>query len=108
LRAKADPELTGGDSTGGMRGKLASLGIPDSTRQTRPLDRSPPDQFVYQTKVNTVIPNSAELTARVTVDPEQGPIVKLSPVFQTVNRAAPPMPAVSNPLIPGGFDPSGP
>jgi hypothetical protein len=101
LRAKADPEFSGGDSSPGMRGKLASLGIPASALPTRVPERSPPDQVVYQTKVSSAIPNSAEFTAQVTYLPEQGgSVVKLSPVFQTAVRAQG-MPALTNPLIPG-------
>jgi Mg-chelatase subunit ChlD/tetratricopeptide (TPR) repeat protein len=105
LRAKADPEFTGGDATG-MRAKLASLGVPLPTRQTRTLERSAPEQVVYQTRVTPQIPNSADLTAQLTVVPEQGSFLKLTPVFQTVSKAQA-MPALTNPLIPGAYDASG-
>jgi tetratricopeptide (TPR) repeat protein len=97
LRAKADPEFSGSDSTG-MRGKLGSLGLPASS--TGKLERTPPDQVVYQTKVTSVVPNSADLTAQVSYIPNQGSVVKISPVFQTANRAQG-SPVLSNPLIPG-------
>ena len=105
LRAKADPEFTGGESSG-MRGKLASLGVPLPSPQNRSLEPGSPNQVAYQTRVSSAIPNSADLTAQLTVDPDRGSVLRLSPVFQTVNRAQG-MPALANPLIPGGFDSSG-
>ncbi len=105
LRAKADTEFRGGESSG-MRGRLASLGVPVPSPQTRPLERSLADQVVYQTKVASAIPSSAELTAQLTMAPDQGSVLRLSPVFQTVQKAQA-MPALSNPLIPGGVDASG-
>lgn len=105
LRAKADPEFAGGEPSG-MEGKLASLGIPVSPPRSRAVERSLSDQVVYQTKVSSAVPNSADLTAQLTVAPDQGLVLKLSPVFQTASKAQGP-PALANPLIPGGFDPSG-
>jgi hypothetical protein len=105
LRAKADPEFAGAESSG-IRGRLASLGVPSPAPQNRTLERALRDQVVYQTKVPSAIPNSAELTAQLSVAPDQGSVLKLSPVFQTVQKAQT-MPALTNPLIPGGFDASG-
>ena len=100
LRAKADPEFSGTETTG-MSGKLGSLGAPSPSRPGKTFERSPADQVVYQTKVTPGIPSSADLTAQLTVIPDQGSVLKLSPVFETVHKgqAAPPL---SNPLIPGG------
>jgi hypothetical protein len=105
LRAKADPELTGAEGTG-MRGKLASLGVPLPTRPPRVPEQSGLDQVVYQTKVQPAIASSADLKAQVTVLPDQGPVVKLSPVFESVSKASA-RPTLINPLIPGGADSSG-
>jgi hypothetical protein len=89
-----------------MRAKLASLGVPLPSRQTRTPERSAPEQVVYQTRVTPQIPNSADLTAQLTVVPDQGSFLKLTPVFQTVSKAQA-MPALTNPLIPGAYDGSG-
>ena len=104
LRAKADPEFSGSDSKG-MQGKLASLGVPASTQRVGGFAKpsyaaSPPDRVIYQTKVASVVPNSADLTAQVSFIPDQGLVMKLSPVFQTANRAQG-VPVLTNPLIPG-------
>jgi len=99
LRAKADPEFSGSDSKG-MQGKLASLGVPATALAPRKLQRSPPDEVIYQTKVTSVVPNSADLTAQVSFTPDQGSVIKLSPVFQTANRPQG-TPVLTNPLIPG-------
>jgi hypothetical protein len=104
LRAKADPEWTGGEAPA-MRGKLASLGVPLPARPPRTPESSGMDQVIYQTKVEPAMATGTDLTAQVTVLPNQGPVVKLSPVFQTVSKAQPP-PALINPLIPGGSDSS--
>ncbi len=104
LRAKADPEFSGGESTG-IRGKLASLGVPLTAPPTKTPEHSSSNQVVYQTKVASGLPNSADLTAQLTVVGDQGSILKLSPVFQSVPKAQA-TPALTNPLIPGSFDPS--
>jgi hypothetical protein len=105
LRAKADAEMTGAEGTG-MRGKLASLGVPTPTRPAAASKQSGLDQVVYQTTVTPAMSSSANLKAEVTMLPDQGPVVKLSPVFESVSKAAT-RPKLINPLIPGGADSSG-
>jgi hypothetical protein len=104
LRALADPEFTGSESSG-LRGGLASLGVRVPSKTVpRPIERTQSDGVLYQTKVPQVVANSGDVTAQATVSPDRSEIrVKLSPVFQSVNKT-PSMPAVTNPLIPGALD----
>ena len=104
LRALADPELVGGES--GLRGGLASLGIqaPSKDLYKTPA-RGQSDVLTYQTKVTPLAANSVDFTMETTISPDQRTArVKLAPIFQSVHQA--PMPSFSNPLIPGGGDPS--
>ena len=50
--------------------------------------------------------DSVDMTAQASVGPDRSVILKLTPVFQSVTKGRS-MPAISNPLIPGGSEPSG-
>jgi hypothetical protein len=103
LRMIADPEFVAG-SDGPMRGGLGALGLPAPTRESAA--RGATDRMVYQTKVASAAGNSFDLKAEATLTADQSLTVRLSPVFQSVQRdqAAP---LLANPLLPGSFDSSG-
>jgi hypothetical protein len=104
LRALADPEYMGGETRGG----LAALGItPPPVRKLSPQQlQSMADVTVYQTRLGPAERNGFDMTANASIGPDGQAWVKLSPVFQTVNRTST-LPPVVNPLIPGGGDQPG-
>jgi tetratricopeptide (TPR) repeat protein len=100
LRALADPEYVGTEARAG--GGFASLGTPSAPRHMPKLpDPQKQDPIFYQTKVPALANSGFELMAQV-IDAREG-MVKLSPVFQSVNHARS-QPVVNNPLIPGAGD----
>jgi hypothetical protein len=62
--------------------------------------------MLYQNKVGSIVNDGAEMTTQTRILPNGGAEIKLTAAFQTVNRSAS-LPAIHNPLIPGGFDSSG-
>jgi hypothetical protein len=104
LRAMADPEMTGVEPA--PRSGFTSLITENQARaaaaQARPKDSE--NILFYQTKVQPMAGNGLDFTAQATVSPDGNTTwVKLSPVFESLNRGAS-IPTVANPLIPGAVD----
>jgi hypothetical protein len=105
LRSLADPTFTPGDT--GMRGGVASLGLPTDDRQMiRNVDRKGPEVLAYQTRLDPVVNQSMDMTARAVVSADRSYVrLSLSPVFQTMGRMND-GPLVTNPLLPGAAVPA--
>ena len=101
LRALSSPSFVGMEA-GGIRGDVGVSGVstPPPPPEKLP-ERSPMDPMTYQTKVLSIVGNSADLTTRANLSPDRNYIrVSMSPLFDTVkNRGS--SPNVSTPPIPG-------
>jgi hypothetical protein len=106
LRALADPTFVGSDS--GLRGGVASLGVPAETKyMAKTPERNPAEVLAYQAKVDSFAGNGLDMTAQAVVSPDRRYVrLSMTPVFQTLAKAQA-GPLVNNPLIPGGVTPPG-
>ncbi len=97
LRNLADPTI---EVNTGMKGGLASSGLPVELKQPLGLplkDSTPP---AYQTRIASVA-NGMDMIAKVTVMPDGRPAWSVTPVYETASRLST-KPVVDLPLIPGG------
>ena len=86
-----------------MRGGLSSLGLQLPPNQRAALQDAL-GEVVYQTRVPSMGGTGVDLTAQATIGADKSVTLKFTPVFQSVSKS---LPAVSNPLIPGGTDNAG-
>src|SRR5262249_5583582 len=102
LRALADPESTGSESSSRSSGLTSLVAQSQPRGNIPPAKANSPDNILfYQTKVSPMAANGFDFTAQATVSPDGSTTwVKLSPVFESLNRGAS-TPAVVSPLIPG-------
>ncbi|HMC88790.1 MAG TPA: hypothetical protein VKI17_04545, partial [Gemmataceae bacterium] len=106
LRMLANPEFGGSDDSG-MKANLAALGLAAPAKDLPgTAGKKLADNLVFQTKLQSIVGNGADLTAETTVLDDKTVAFKLSPVFQTANKKQS-MPTVGSPLIPGGADQAG-
>ena len=103
LRALVE-RSTSSDQEKGMQGGFNSCGVavPTALDASAGTKGGAGEQVAFQTKVPSLISNSADLSAQAVVSADRRYVrVSLSPVFQTVNRLQS-GPVVNNPFIPGG------
>jgi hypothetical protein len=104
LRDMADPMVTG--TEGGLRGGLSAFGAALS-RDLRPTARREdkdlgPDRMFLQNPVSSMVDNSMDFTARVTLSADRSRIrLSMSPVAGALNGPTT-VPVVHTPVIPGG------
>jgi hypothetical protein len=108
LRSLADPESTGTESGTTRNSFTALLQQQSQPRPVAPQMRTNSAESImfYQTKVPPVATNGFDFTQQTSVSPDGSTTwVKLSPVFQSLQRGSD-SPATVSPLIPGAPDPS--
>jgi hypothetical protein len=103
LRNAADPEITGV-----QKGFRAQASSPTATRVSiatvadRDPDPSPNDRAFYQTKIDSFVKNSLDVTAQAVLSADRRHVrVSLAPVAAAAAALDRPV-SVSDPLIPGG------
>jgi tetratricopeptide (TPR) repeat protein len=105
LRQLADPIVTGAETK--VRGGAGSFGSSVSRRSSRDPERSGADRLAYQTRVDPFVDNSSDLTAQAVISADRTSVrLSLNASFTMVGNTAL-RPVVVNPLVPGGFKPSG-
>ncbi len=106
LRAMADPDL---NLSSRMQGGTVSAGTPSVTTLAGvPVGRAGGEQLTFQGGVSSSFTNSIDFTAQATISADRRYVrLSLAPVFETVGRLQS-SPIVTNPLIPGGGQFSGP
>jgi len=99
LRALADPELSG--TVRAMRGGNYGPGMAAPSARTLPTSEAGPgDRVLHQTKVDSFVRNSMDVTAQAVLAADRRSVrVSVTPVFNTVALAG--RPTVTNPSIPG-------